>query len=142
MGTAMAQDTILWNSDPNKVNLTSAGSPMDGGFRFEIGVFSGSFVPTTSNKDQWAANWRPAARTIYQTETSRFASSNQVTSNVSPFTVGKTSYVWGFRGDAANGEWILFREPSWTWPFFQKGSSSQPFSACIWTILPRLSSPK
>ena len=116
MGTAMAQDTILWNSDPDKVNLTSAGSPMDGGFRFEIGVFNGSFVPTTSNKDQWAANWRPAARTIYQTGTSRFASNQLVSSNVSPFTVGKTAYVWGFRGDAANGEWILFREPSWTWP--------------------------
>lgn len=116
MGTAMAQDTIFWNSDPERDNLTSSGAPMDEGFRFEIGVFTGSFVPTTSNKDLWAANWRPAARTIYQTGTSRFASSLLVSSNVSPFTIGKTAYIWGFRGDAANGEWILFRESSWTWP--------------------------
>lgn len=116
IGTATAQDTILWNSDPDKTNLTSAGSPMDGKFRFEIGVFAGSFVPTTANKDQWAANWRPAARTVYQTGTSRYASNLVVSSNASPFTIGKTSYVWGFRGGPADGEWILFRESSWTWP--------------------------
>lgn len=112
----MGQDSIFWNSDPNQTNLTSAGSPMDGKFRFEIGVFAGSFVPTTANKDQWAANWRPAARTIYQTGTSRYASNLVVSSNASPFTIGKISYVWGFRGGAADGEWILFRESAWTWP--------------------------
>jgi hypothetical protein len=116
MGMATGQDSVFWNSDPNKPNLISGGLPMDGKFRFEIGVFAGSFVPTTSNKDQWAANWRPAARTIYQTGTSRYASNLVVSSNASPFTAGKTSYVWGFRGGAADGEWILFRDPTWTWP--------------------------
>lgn len=116
MGMATGQDSVFWNSDANMPNLTSGGLPMDGKFRFEIGVFAGSFVPTSSNKDQWAANWRPAARTIYQTGTSRYASNLIVSSNASPFTIGKTSYVWGFRGGAADGEWILFRDPTWTWP--------------------------
>ena len=111
-----AQTTISWNSDANAVTLTSSGSAMDGDFRFEIGVFSGSFVPTSSNMASWAANWNPAQRTSYNASTKRFASSITPLNNTSPFTIGKTAYVWGFKGDASSSEWILFRAPTWTWP--------------------------
>ena len=115
-GTVEAQESVLWSSDANAVNQTSAGSPMDGGFKFEIGVFKGSFVPTSGNTASWAANWAPAARTPYLTATKRFADTVVANSNATPFTVGKTAYIWGFRGSPASGEWILFRASSWTWP--------------------------
>lgn len=111
-----AQDTVIWNSGANAVNLTSAGSLMDASFRFEIGVFSGSFVPTSANKTGWAANWKGYRRASYDATTKRFAGSFTVSDNTSPFLAGANAYIWGFRGDAQAGEWILFRAPSWTWP--------------------------
>jgi hypothetical protein len=39
-----------------------------------------------------------------------------VTSNVAPFTAGASAYVWGFSGSESQGQWILFRSTSWTWP--------------------------
>ena len=113
---AMAQDTINWASEPNAVNLTSAGVPMDAGFRFELGVFQGAFVPTVANLTQWSANWKAAQRTGYNTERSRFADSFALADNAAPFTVGKAAFVWGFRCDAQASEWILFRANPWNWP--------------------------
>jgi hypothetical protein len=121
-----AQTTIFWNSTANATNLTSTGSIMDGGFRFEIGVFTGSFDPATRPLAEWAANWNgsrwdPDQRTSYDASTRKFAASVTRDDNVSPFTVGKPAYVWGFKGDSASGEWILFRASNWTWP------SANPF---------------
>lgn len=118
-----AQDTVLWSSTPDVPNVTSSGSAMDGTFRFEIGVFTGSFVPSSTNMGDWAANWNPAQRTAYFTSHTRFASSIAISSNTTPFTQGKAAYVWGFKGDASSGEWILFRATSWTWP---NANSSPP----------------
>jgi hypothetical protein len=117
IGPARAE-RILWFSPANAVNLTSADppTPMDGGFRFELGVFEGLFTPTPQNKDQWAQHWRPAARTAYDAGAKAFNDAYDVEDNTAPFTVGKPAYVWGFRGDPASGEWILFRASSWTWP--------------------------
>jgi hypothetical protein len=113
-----AGHTVIWRSDANAVNLSSSGVPMDSGFRFELGVFAGSFVPTLANKDIWAANWRAAEgqRKVYDVASKSFASSHTPEDNVAPFSIGKTAYVWGFRGDAVSGEWILFRAASWNWP--------------------------
>ena len=115
--------TILWNSDANAVNLTSSGQVMGSGFSFELGVFTGTFVPTTANKSDWAANWRVCrrmpnelARTPYELAFKRFSNSFTPINNDSPFSIGKAIYVWGFRGDALSGEWILFRATSWTFP--------------------------
>jgi len=111
-----AQTTINWNSDPSQTNLTSTASLLDGQFRFELGVFAAPFVPLPENIDQWAAHWSAASRTAYVTSSKRFAAALTPTSNVAPFTVGAPAYIWGFRGDAAIGEWILLRASSWTWP--------------------------
>lgn len=115
-GFLQAQESILWNSEANAVNHTSTGALMDGGFRFEIGVFKGSFTPTAGNTASWAANWAGAARTPYLAGTKRFSDLQIVSSNATPFTLGKTAYIWGFRGSPVAGEWILFRAPGWTWP--------------------------
>jgi hypothetical protein len=111
-----AGQTVTWNSDANATNLTSGGLPMDSGFRFELGVFSGSFVPTTANKADWAAHWNAAKRTSYDATHKRYASTHTPGDNDGPFDIGKPAYMWGFRGDAASGEWILFRAASWIWP--------------------------
>ncbi len=115
MAELQAQDTIIWNSMPNAVNHTSTGAAMDGGFRFEIGVFSSPFIPSASNKADWAAHWTGHRRASYDASTKRFAGSFVASDNSTPFIEGANAYIWGFRGSAVSGEWILFRAPTWTW---------------------------
>lgn len=89
---------------------------MSSSFKFELGVFADTFVPTAQNTAEWAANWRSAKSAAYSSNTSRFAGDFVVTSNSVPFTTGKAAYIWGSQGSAANGEWVLFRANSWGWP--------------------------
>lgn len=113
---AGAQESVFWNSDANAVNLTSDDRPMDGGFRFQLGVFTGNFTPTAGNAASWSAYWKAADHRTYQNASKRFAGDLVAASNAAPFTAGRHAYIWGFRGDAASGEWILFRAPGWSWP--------------------------
>lgn len=115
-GTAARAETIYWYSAPAAENLTSSDLPMGAGFNFELGVFKGTFVPNDSNKSQWVANWVPAQRVTYNGPNQRYAGQYMVTNNTSPFTVGKTAYVWGFQGGTTASEWILFRASGWVWP--------------------------
>jgi hypothetical protein len=116
MAELQAQDTIIWNSTANAVNHTSTGTTMDAGFHFEVGVFSAPFIPSSSNKADWAANWTGYRRASYDAANQRFSGSFVASDNSVPFSMGANAYIWGFRGDAVSGEWILFRVPSWTWP--------------------------
>ena len=120
---ALGQVTILWSSDANKVNLTSLGQPMDGGFRFELGVFGNGFVPSPGNVADWAAHWTAAQRESYDASNKLFTGSYDPPDNDAPFTVNAPAYVWGFRGDGVNNEWILFRAEGWIWP----DASSLPY---------------
>lgn len=109
-------ERLNWFSDPNKTNLTSSGQLMDGAFRFELGVFTGGFVPTSGNTSQWAAHWTAAERVSYDASSKLISSVFTVTDNDAPFSVGANAYVWGFRGSESSGEWILFRKSTWNWP--------------------------
>jgi len=122
-----AQTQIEWFSAQNATNLAANGvSAMDASFRFELGVFTGSFVPTSLNVAEWSENWNVARgnaaelnaiqRVRYLADLKRFGGRFTVESATAPFTAGKAAYVWGFKGDPAEGEWILFRAASWTWP--------------------------
>lgn len=114
-----AQRAIVWNSDPDQTNLTSTGAEFDGQFKFELGVFADSFVPTKDNTALWASLWRtasPECRTTYVLSSRRYAATFTPTDNAPPFAVDTPAYVWGFRGDAVSAEWILFRAASWKWP--------------------------
>lgn len=108
--------TIIWSCDANSINQSSNDQVMDSRFRFELGVFTGSFVPTGANVAEWAANWKSAQRITYDSVNRRYAGSFTPLDNSSPFVAGKPTYVWGFSGDAIAGEWILFRSSSWLWP--------------------------
>ncbi|WP_035601223.1 hypothetical protein [Haloferula sp. BvORR071] len=113
--TALRAKTIRWFSDPLKDNRTSSGAAMDGGFRFELGVFTGGFTPTSANTADWASHWASAQRAVYNESNRLFTAQFTVTSNASPFTAGAQAWVWGFGGTSGR-EWILFRALSWTWP--------------------------
>ncbi|RYD17816.1 MAG: hypothetical protein EOP88_24750 [Verrucomicrobiaceae bacterium] len=106
---------IRWFCNPMSVNQTASGQTMDGSFRFELGVFTGGFVPSSANTSQWAANWVSAQRTVYIEANRLFTAEHSVADNAAPFTNGAQAYVWGFGGTKGD-EWILFRAPSWTWP--------------------------
>lgn len=57
LSTAALADTYNWGGGIADTFLQSAGGPpVDGTFWFELGTF-GNFTPTSSNVDQWAANW-------------------------------------------------------------------------------------
>ena len=96
--TGVRAERLYWYSVAGSVNETSTGLPMDAGFSFELGVFKGSFVPSPTNKAEWAANWVPAQRVTYNGTEQQFAGLFTVADNTSPFTVGKAAYVWGFQG--------------------------------------------
>ncbi len=115
-GAACRAETIKWFSPAGAVNLTGSDAPMGAAFNFELGVFSGNFVPTAANVAQWAANWVPAQRIAYNVPNKRFDGQFTVVNNTAPFSVGKAAYIWGFQTGAAASEWILLRNPAWTWP--------------------------
>ncbi len=109
-------EKIAWSNNPHTTNLASSGAPLSGTFNFELGVFKGTFVPTAANTAQWSANWVPAQRVIYDAANGYFDGQFTVVSNLSPFTVNKAAYIWGFQGGVAASEWILFRHSTWLWP--------------------------
>ena len=116
---AQAWISIFWKSNGNQTNLTSTGAAFDGQFKFELGVFADSWVPTKDNTAEWKAHWRtasPECRTAYDPMSKRFAAEFTPTDNVAPFAVNTPAYIWGFRGNALSAEWILFRAASWKWP--------------------------
>ena len=111
-------ETINWYNTPKKVNHTSGGQNMDASFQFQLGVFTGGFVPTVANMTQWASHWVSAQSTSYNPAAGAksFDSNFTVTGNAAPFTVGAKGYVWGRSTAATKDEWILFRKSDWTWP--------------------------
>lgn len=56
--------TIFWNNDGDTVLLDSSGNALTSDYQFEIGVFADGFMPTASNLDDWAANWRVMDRSF------------------------------------------------------------------------------
>lgn len=109
-------ETINWYCPSQKTNLTSTGQAMGVGFQFQLGVFSGGFVPTAGNASQWSAYWVSAQSASYNPTSKAFDSLFTVTSNAAPFSIGAKAYVWGKSNASTSAEWILFRKSDWTWP--------------------------
>lgn len=108
--------TINWYSQIPKTNLTSTGGKMDGSEQFQLGVFTGGFVPTADNITQWAAHWSCAQTATYNPGTNVFDGILTVTSNAGPFSKGAKAYVWQRSSCASKDEWMLYRKSDWTWP--------------------------
>ena len=114
--TSLKAERLFWSSNIDAVNLRSNGGTMQGDYAFELGVFTGGFIPTSANTTEWAAHWVAAQRVSYMDRDSNFSGVFTVENNDAPFTVGANAYIWGFGGEGPIKEWILFRRTTWTWP--------------------------
>jgi hypothetical protein len=114
--------TIQWFCDFGGSKSFSDGSALDTTIRWELGIFIGGFVPTVSNRAEWAAHWVAAERTDYFPSTEgdpskgAFNGTVTVTGNDAPFDAGVRAFIWGFTDDLESGEWILASDSGWTWP--------------------------
>ncbi len=111
-----AGESINWYSPPQKTNLASTGGAMDGAFQFQLGVFTGGFIPTPANMGQWPGHWVPAQSASYNADTGSFDELCNVTGNAAPFTVGAKAWIWGRSEGNTSDEWILLRGTGWNWP--------------------------
>jgi hypothetical protein len=115
-GTPASAETLAWFNDPGTTSQVSSGAAMDGGFSFELGVFSGGFQPTAVNTAEWLSYWQAADTTAFNPGTQRIAAQFEVSDNTAPFTVGSAAWIFGRRDTATGSEWILLRKSTWTWP--------------------------
>ena len=125
---AVRAETINWFSTSNKTNHTSTGVVMDAAFQFQLGVFTGSFVPTAANVSQWTSFWVSAKSTSYSEISKSYNGTHDFSGNAAPFTTGAKAYVWGRRTGSSNDEWILFRKSDWNWP-----TASIPEDFTLWS---------
>ena len=72
-------------------------------FRFELGVFRDGFTPTAENLSEWAENWLPAQRALYNAENQGFTTRLHVESNDTGCSIGKQAWIWGFAGGPGRG---------------------------------------
>lgn len=107
---------IVWETPLSAILHTSASQPWGPGAHVELGVFKNGFTPTAGNTAQWATNWVPAQRKLFNTTNSQFRGSYEFFSNPSPFVANAKAYLWGFSGSESNGEWFLASGPTWKWP--------------------------
>jgi hypothetical protein len=128
--------SVGWFSPILGTDLTSTGQPIDDSWVFELGAFTGTFIPTSANTAQWAANWVPAQRSIYSIRplvpgipTNRFAGGTyELVSNATPFATNRFGYIWGHNCSTSNGQWILASAPTWKWPVVIPGNPGTPLS--------------
>ncbi len=136
---AWADRTINYGSTLEAVNVTSDGAPLDDSFIFELGTFTGNFLPTLSNTAEWLAHWVPApnssispysgATTYYSTEpvlgspANAFQGFVALNTNDNAFAPGLQGYFWGFdeRESVAAAEWVLLSNTAWVIPTVMPG---------------------
>ncbi len=104
-------ETIFWSSALQKTNFTSADQAMDGTFQFQLGSFSGGFVPTAANITRWATYWDSVDVATYEPAVVTRAFEGEFTpmGNSAPFSIGAKAYVWGRSAGGAKDEWIFRR---------------------------------
>jgi hypothetical protein len=141
LGSSAPAASVDWSSPILTTNLTSTGAPLDDSWVFELGAFSGTFIPTSANTAQWAANWVPAQREFYNIKplepgiprngfTGR---TYELTSNAPPFSTNRFGYIWGHNCSTSNGEWILVSASTWKWPLYSPGNPGG--SNVSWSII-------
>jgi hypothetical protein len=125
VAAAPAAVTINFHNTPGDAVLQADGvTALDNSFKFDLGTFGPSFVPTLANIGDWAANWNPFARAQapaftdgWNSAVSYFdregilldngQSDQGLTSYV--FTTGERVYLWAYDSMVldSNFEWAL-----------------------------------
>ena len=140
--------TISWGTGVGSIMIQSNGTPFDTSFKFEMGYFGNSFVPTASNLDHWSSNWNAwdmasagdgyAHGIGYVSSGDDFEFDGTSTASVvsaygQSFNIptGSQAYLWIYNDKAyqQGSEWALLSNTntdaipgSWTFP-----STSNPF---------------
>ena len=127
-GAAQAR-TIVWGTDVDSLLIDSSGALLDSSYTFELGSF-GSFIPTSTNMDEWLTNWKVFDRATapgvngYNPDAGYVASSavleaDQTTDNLSlpqdvTFEQGEQAYIFAYQGLDLNSviEWALVTNDS------------------------------
>lgn len=123
-GLPLQARTIEWGNAVGDTVVTSTGIALDDSFVFELGSF-GSFTPTESNLELWAANWKVFDTAVapalegWNSAAGFFSSAATMNaggvSSESPplpsatFAEGEQAYIWVYNGltiDALT-EWAL-----------------------------------
>jgi hypothetical protein len=128
LGAAQAR-TISWGGAVGDSMYLSSGPLMNDSMTFELGYFSGGFVPGTGNLDYWLAHWHvfdQATAGSGWNSTDPFLSRTPTletdgTSSSSPplpsyvFPEGGQAYIWAYRTDQVYQvglEWALITNDS------------------------------
>ena len=157
---ARAAATINWGSPVTSVFRDSQGNVLDPSiYRFELGAFTASFTPTSSNISLWRDNWRVFDVADYQIYDSAFdviesgvdgavygsfsgaaelladGTSGSLKDGVSTgfdFS-GLDAYVWGYNTATydSNLEWVIVRDTSWVFPI---NENMDPDNCCPLTL--------
>ncbi|MGJ8642904.1 MAG: PEP-CTERM sorting domain-containing protein [Luteolibacter sp.] len=138
LGFAMEarSQTFNWGSEVFSDLADSKGNVLDDTFIFELGSFTGGFMPGTSNVMEWKDNWQafdkadyngietPTDDGIYGYYTSSASMTDAGLSDSPDMTPGAMSfegldaYVWIRNSDdpSLSTEWLLARNSAWTFP--------------------------
>lgn len=108
--------SIDWGTAFNDELYDAGGSPLTAAFEFEMGTFSGGFVPTLANSGAWESQWKAMETASFNAPMQYVAENSILTSNgpdliwerdqtgdeeaalSNPhlFAPGETVYVWTF----------------------------------------------
>lgn len=115
--SALQAGQANWSLTFGAGHKLSNHSPLPAGTRFQLGVFTGGFIPTAANTASWVANWKSRSETLYNPQLGGFGATLTVEENVAPFSAGTKLYVWGYRPvSSSQSEWILLTDSSWLMP--------------------------
>jgi hypothetical protein len=105
----------------------STGEPIPTGYTFALGTFTGGFVPTFENADQWFANWSadglvPNLASWTNLEQPApfdgFGTAQGSTVIGSNALQGQQGYMWGYDSldTSTVPQWILITNAGWVFP--------------------------
>lgn len=108
---------VFWELNSFSPNLQSNSQPLTAATRFQLGVFTGGFVPTVSNLPDWSANWRSWEELQYDPGTGAFSREILFDENPAPFAEGARLYCWAYAATSTTGsEYFLATDASWLVP--------------------------
>ena len=114
-GLSRASINVSWFANAGVANVDGSGSLLTSDYTFELGAFTGSFVPTAANINNWAANWEGLGRTAYNQQVMTFSGVALLESNTAPFQAGSRAYIWDYNNSNPQ-QWVLMTHWSWLWP--------------------------
>ncbi len=121
--------TINWGGTSfsvNNLSYLSDGSAMPGSFNWQVGAFTGGFVPDANNAANWASNWVSFGSD--NTDTAFPYTWGGIGSVSSATTNNLQGYIWGYNNlslmGQTGGEALLVTNPIWLTPTFGSNNPS------------------